>query len=132
MRNSVNLNVPDFQPLALSIYVDAMETPQGVLVLLSDWPKLKSAIDPNSPFYKLMAKLTFVPFHKRTLQEKSEVLDARIREVEKANLEKGSFITYQNELCTSPDLFINEYSDRRELVSVDAKTGIIKVIAKLD
>lgn len=36
MKNSVNLNVPDYQPLALSIYVDAKETPQGVLVLLSD------------------------------------------------------------------------------------------------
>jgi len=132
MKNSVNLKVPDYQPLALSIYVDAKETPQGVLVLLSDWPKLKSAIDPKSPFYKLMAKLTFIPFHERTLQEKSELLDARIREVETANLKKGSFITYKNELCTTPDLFVNEYADRKELVSVDAKTGNIKVIIKLD
>lgn len=79
-----------------------------------------------------MAKLTFIPFHERTLQEKSELLDARIREVEKANLEKGSFITYKNELCTTPDLFVNEYADRKELVSVDAKTGNIEVIIKLD
>ncbi|ETZ19547.1 hypothetical protein [Pedobacter sp. V48] len=132
MKNSINLSVPDFMPLALSIYVDAKEIPQGVLVLLCDWPRLRSAIDPKSPFYKLMANLTFVPFHERSLKEKSELLEGKIREAEKANLENGSFVTYKNSLCTTPDLFINEYSDRKELVSVDAGTGSIQVVRKLN
>jgi hypothetical protein len=132
MRNSVNLKQTAYLPLSLSIYVDAKQTPQGVLVLLSDWAKLKAAVDPDSPFYKLMTKLTFIPFHERPLKEQSQVLDGKIREVEIANLKKGSFITYTNELCTSADLFINEYADRKELVRVDAKTGSIELVTKLD
>ncbi|MDQ0967666.1 hypothetical protein QFZ20_003069 [Flavobacterium sp. W4I14] len=131
MKKSVDLREHDYQPLALSIYVDAVEIPQGVVVLLSDWPKLKSAVDPKSPFYKLMDKLTFIPFHERSLTEKSEFLESKLREVEKENLVRGSFRTYQNELCTAPNLFINEYADRTELVSVDARSGKISLIKKL-
>lgn len=131
MKKSVNLGEDNYQPLALSIYVDSMETPQGVLVLLDDWQKLKSSVDTKSPFYKLMSKLTFIPFHERSLTEKSESLEGKLREVEEANLAKGSFRTYKNELCISTDLFVNEYADRTELVSVDAKSGKISLIKKI-
>jgi hypothetical protein len=132
MKNYVNLNILDFQPLALSIFIDATETPKGILVPLSDWPKLKPVIDPQSPLYKLMATLTFVPFHELSVEEKSMLLEDKLREVELENLRKGSFRAYKNELCTSQDLYINEYADRKELVSVDAKTGKISLIKKLD
>jgi len=131
MKKSVNLGEDNYQPLALSIYVDSMETPQGVLVLLDDWQKLKSSVDTKSPFYKLMSKLTFIPFYERSLTEKSESLERKLREVEEANLAKGSFRTYKNELCISRDLFVNEYADRTELVSVDARSGKISLIKKI-
>lgn len=79
-----------------------------------------------------MATLTFVPFHELSVEEKSMLLDDKLREVELENLRKGSFRAYKNELCTSQDLYINEYADRKELVSVDAKTGKISLIKKLD
>jgi hypothetical protein len=131
MKKSVNLGEDNYQPLALSIYVDSMETPQGVLVLLDDWQKMKSSVDTKSPFYKLMSKLTFTPFHERSLTEKSEFLERKLREVEEENMAKGSFRTYKNELCISTDLFVNEYADRTELVSVDARSGKISLIKKI-
>lgn len=132
MKKSVNLPHTDTRGMALSIFVDATNEPYGILLPLTDWPKLKASLHQQSPLYKLMVKLTFKSFHQQSLQEKSTALDPVIIEAEKANLEKGSYITYTNELCTSKDLFINEYTDRKELVSVDAKTGKIKVIKQLD
>lgn len=132
MKSYVNLNITDFQPLALSIFVDASKIPQGILVPLSDWLKLKPALNPESPLYKLMATLTFVPFHELPLMEKSILLEEKLQEVEQANLKKGSYRAYKNELCTSSDLYINEYIDHKELVSIDAKTGKITLVKKLD
>ncbi|WP_316735457.1 hypothetical protein [Pedobacter aquatilis] len=131
MKNYVNLIIPDFQPLALSIFVDAFKIPQGIMVPLSDWLKLKPALNPESPLYKLMAALTFVPFHELPLKEKSVLLEDKLQEVEQANLKKGSYRVYKNELCTSPELYINEYIDHKELVSMDAKTGKIILVKKL-
>lgn len=132
MKNYVNLNISDFQPLALSIFIDASEIPRGILVPLSDWPKLKPTIDPQSPLYKLMATLTFVPFHELSLEEKSMLLEDKLREVEQSNLKNGSYRAYKNDLCISQDLYINEYADHSELVSINAKTGKITLIKKLD
>jgi len=112
--------------------VDATNLPIGVTIPLSDWPFLQSAVKFESPFYKLMAVLTFLPFHERSLQEQSAALEEKVREVEKENLLKGSFISYKNELCVSADLFINEYAEHKELVSVNSQSGKISLIRKLD
>ncbi|WP_113662376.1 hypothetical protein [Pedobacter nanyangensis] len=132
MKNSVNLNTAEHQPLALSILVDAKDHPLGIFLPLEEWPKLRADINPENPLYKLMANLTFIPFHEMSLEEQSLVLEEKVRDAQMTNLEKGSFISYRNELCTSPDLFINEYGDRKELVSVDAKTGKITLIKLLE
>jgi hypothetical protein len=71
------------------------------------------------------------PIHAKSLMERSESFEEKLHEVEKQNLAKGSFKTYTNDLCSSVDLFINEYSDRIELVSVDSHTGKISLIQKL-
>jgi len=132
MKNYVNLDTAGHQPPALSILVDAHDSPQGVFVHLEEWPRLKSDVNPENPLYKLMANLTFIPFHEMTLEEQSNRLEEKVRAVEQVNLEKGSYVTYQNELCTTADLFINEYADRKEMVSVDAVTGSITLIKILD
>lgn len=132
MKNYVNLDTVGQPPPALSILLDADDRPQGVFVHLKEWPKLKADVNPENALYKLMANLTFIPFHQMTLEEQSLLLEEKVRGAEQANLEKGSFITYRNELCTTADLFINEYADRREMVSVDAVTGSITLIKILD
>lgn len=132
MKNYVNLDTVGLQPPALSVLVDANDRAQGVFVHLEEWPKLKADVNPKNPFYKLMASLTFIPFHEMTLEEQSLHLEEKVRSAEQANLDKGSYTSYRNELCTTPDLFINEYVDRRELVSVDAATGGITLIKILD
>lgn len=78
-----------------------------------------------------MVKLTFTPFHERSLSGKSEFLEEKVRAVEQANLEKGSFIMYKNELCSAPDLFINEYANRKELVRVNAISGKISLVKRI-
>ena len=109
MKNSVNLNTAEHQPLALSILIDAKDHPRGVFLPLEEWPKLWADVNPENPLYKLMANLTFIPFHEMSLEEQSLALEEKVRDAQRANVEKGSFISYRNELCTSQDLFINEY-----------------------
>jgi len=44
-------------------------------------------------------------------------------------LDSGSWYSYQNELCTSPNMFIHEFKGgRKELVQLDDKTSEYKIL----
>jgi len=43
-------------------------------------------------------------------------------------LDNGSWYSYQNELCTSPDMFIHEFKDRKELVKLGNEVGEYTVL----
>lgn len=70
-----------------------------------------------------MAKVKFIPLFERSLKEQAGMVRARVVEVKRDNLRRGFYNLYRNELCTSNDLFIRHYRDRRELVKVDAASG---------
>lgn len=81
--------------------------------------------------YLLMSQLTFKPIFERSLKEQGELLAPVIEQVKAANLQKGSYNSYQDKHCTSKDLFVHEYQDRKELVRVNALTGQISIVKQL-
>jgi len=63
---------------------------------------------------------TYTSFIDLTPLEQEALLTAEIEKVMQEKLDKGSYITYTNELCVTDDLFIHEYKDgRKYLVRVD-------------
>lgn len=130
MKNSVNL--AEFNAGGrLTIFVNAEREPIGILIPLAGWANIAPAIANDCELYLLMSQLTFKPVFERTLKEQGELLAPVIEQVKAANLKKGLYNSYQDKHCTSKDLFIHEYQDRKELVRVNAVTGKISIVKQL-
>jgi len=131
MKNSVNLAEFNVAGGQLSIFINADREPIGILIPLAGWANIAPAIANDCELYLLMSQLTFKPVFERTLKEQGELLAPVIEQVKAANLKKGSYNSYQDKHCTSKDLFIHEYQDRKELVRVNAVTGQISVVKQV-
>lgn len=121
------LDKQQFAPLALSILTSRQELPIGVVVLLSDWDKLKPSLHPDSPLFKLMNKLA--------AEQQTMLLSGignELFSVQPKDTPDGTFIRYKDELCIEVDLFIQEYADKKVLVRVHPKTGTFQFIQQLD
>jgi hypothetical protein len=71
-----------------------------------------------------MSEPYFKPVFERSFKEMQELLEPVIQKVEEELLDKGLYISYRDENCTTPDLFMHRYKDgRKELVSVNVNTG---------
>lgn len=76
-----------------------------------------------------MSEPYFKPIFERSFQEMQELLEPVIQKVEQELLDKGLYISYRDENCTTPDLFMHRYKDgRKEMVSVNVKTGEITLV----
>lgn len=76
-----------------------------------------------------MSEQPFKPIFERSFKEMQELLEPVIQKVEQGLLEKGLYISYRDENCTTSDLFMHRYKDgRKEMVSVNAQTGEITLI----
>ena len=76
-----------------------------------------------------MPEQPFKPIFERSFKEMQELLEPVIQKVEQELLDKGLYISYKDENCTSPDLFVHRYKDgRKELVSVNVNTGEINLV----
>jgi hypothetical protein len=76
-----------------------------------------------------MSEQPFKPIFERSFKEMQELLDPVIQKVEQELLEKGLYISYRDQNCTTPDLFMHRYKDgRKEMVSVNAQTGEITLV----
>jgi hypothetical protein len=131
MKNSVNLAEFNAAGGRVSIFINADREPIGVLIPLAGWATIAPAVANDSELYLLMSQLTFIPIFERSLKEQGELLAPVIEEVKAANLKKGSYNSYQDKHCTSKDLFIHEYQNRKELVRVNAVTGQISIVKQL-
>lgn len=131
MKNSVNLAEFNAVGGRLSIFVNTDQEPIGVLIPLAGWANIAPAIANDCELYLLMSQLTFKPIFERSLKEQGELLAPVIEQVKATNLKKGSYNSYQDKHCTSKDLFMHEYQDRKELVRVNAVTGQISVVRQL-
>ncbi len=131
MKNLVNLAEFNTAGGRLSIFINADREPIGVLIPLAGWANIAPAIANDCELYLLMSQLTFKPIFERTLKEQGELLVPVIEQVKSANLKKGLYNSYQDKHCTSKDLFIHEYQDRKELVRVNAITGQISIVKLL-
>ena len=131
MNNSVNLAEFNAASGRLSIFVNADREPIGVLIPLAGWANIAPAVANDCELYLLMSQLTFKPIFERSLKEQGELLAPVIEQVKAANLQKGLYNSYQDKHCTSRDLFVHEYQDRKELVRVNAVTGQISIVKQL-
>jgi hypothetical protein len=78
-----------------------------------------------------MSQLSFKPIHQRSLKELGQLLKPEIERVVRDNLDRGLYNIYRDKHCTSKDLLIHEYQDRKELVRVDAATGQTQIVRQL-
>lgn len=77
-----------------------------------------------------MSEPYFKPIFERSFKEMQELLEPVIQKVEQELLDKGLYISYRDENCTTPDLFMHRYKDgRKEMVSVNVKTGKITLVS---
>ncbi|RKR81056.1 hypothetical protein BDD43_1199 [Mucilaginibacter gracilis] len=76
-----------------------------------------------------MSEQPFKPIFERSFKEVQELLEPIIQKVEQELLDKGLYISYRDQNCTTPDLFMHRYKDgRKEMVSVNVKTGEITLV----
>ncbi|WPU99477.1 hypothetical protein SNE26_26020 [Mucilaginibacter sp. cycad4] len=74
-----------------------------------------------------MAK-KFKPIFERTLSEQSELIQPRVVQIQQENLNSGLYNSYRNQNYPDFGTFVRQYSDHREIVRVDAATGLIKTV----
>ena len=124
MKNSVILNWHVFAGIKVNAMFDADKVFTGIFIPVAEKEKL---LNPSTAkaLYNYMSKLDYIPFYESSFEEIQLRVSPVIEQVHKDLLEKGLYLSYKNELCTAPNLMIHEYQDRKELVSVDVKTGAI-------
>ena len=61
-------------------------------------------------------------------QELEQLLRPMAEKLKQTALDNGSWYSYQNELCTSPDMFIHEFKDHKELVKLGHEVGQYTVL----
>jgi hypothetical protein len=114
------------QHLALSTLTAKNGKPLGVIILLTDWEKLKPSLQPESPLYKLMQSLA-----SETATTSSYVAE-NDGEIEQQDGAEEVFIRYKNELCTEDNMFIQEYADKKVLIRLNPNTGGYQFIQQLN
>jgi hypothetical protein len=119
-------NSKHYPNLALSILTAKDENPIGVIVPLTDWEKLKPSLQPESPLYKLMQSLA------AEMANTSSNVAENDDENEKQDSAEEIFIRYKNELCTEPNMFIQEYADKKVLIRLNPNTDGYHFIQQLN
>ena len=79
-----------------------------------------------------ISETPFKPIDERTSKELEDLINPVISKLIADKLERGLCNSYRDKNCTSLDLFIDEYKDRKELVSVNAQTGETTFIKFID
>jgi hypothetical protein len=110
-------------PLALSMVVTREEVPVGVMVLVTDWLKIKPHLHPDSPLYALFEKLA---------HEYEAIGGLRVKEEIEQDPPDGTYIRYKDEACTDEHIYIQEYADRKVRVKVHPKTETYEFIERID
>jgi hypothetical protein len=117
---------PYYANLALSILTAKGGKPIGIIIPLTDWKKIKSSLQPESPLYKLMQSLAAEMANTNPIVAENE------NENEKQDSAEEIFIRYKNELCTEDNLFIQEYADKKVLIRLNPKTDGYQFIQQLN
>ena len=112
--------------LALSTLTAKNGKPLGVIILLTDWEKLKPSLQPESPLYKLMQSLA-----SETATTSSYVAE-NDGEIEQQDGAEEVFIRYKNDLCTENNMFIQEYVDKKVLIRLNPNTDSYQFIQQLN
>ena len=112
--------------LALSTLTAKNGKPLGVIILLTDWEKLKPSLQPESPLYKLMQSLAAEVANTNPIVAENE------NENEKQDSAEEIFIRYKNYLCTENNMFIQEYADKKVLIRLNPNTGGYQFIQQLN
>ena len=71
------------------------------------------------------------PIYQLSLAEQAQRLQPILDKVQQENLAAGSFNVYRDSNCTTKDLFVREYADRKELVQVNAAAGHTRTVKRL-
>ena len=126
MKNNVILTQPELTGIRVNPLLDANHQIKGIIIPISEKQKL---LRPSAAqeIYNCMSKLTYTPIHECSFNEIKDLAAPVIQKVHRELLDKGLYLSYTNELCTSKDLLIHEYNDRKELVSLNAKTGVYTI-----
>jgi len=62
-------------------------------------------------------------------EEIHELLKPVAEKAKQDALDNGAWFSYQNELCTEPDMFIHEFKDgHKELIQLGNETGVYKIL----
>jgi cell division protein FtsL len=123
MNKSLNLNEFAEQG-TLSVFVNSRQEPVGILIPLKQWPKIAPSVNKNCELHQLMEQLTYKPIFECSLKELEERLRPEIEKVEAEHLNAGQYNIYQyTGDGKSPNMFVRQYTDRKELVRTDNRTG---------
>ena len=78
-----------------------------------------------------MNELNYKPIFECSLKELEDRLRPEIAKIEAQHLDAGKYNIYQyNGNGISKNVFVRQYADHRELVSVDVRTGQTRIINK--
>ncbi|RYZ26466.1 MAG: hypothetical protein EOO10_15465 [Chitinophagaceae bacterium] len=116
MKNNVNLteaNKAGIKQYPLNI---SKQLRQGTSDPNEEKQKLLGPILADSIYP--MSKLSNKSIFDSSFEETAKGSEATFEKLREDMWAKGSYVSYRNELCTTDDLVIREYSDRLELVSV--------------
>jgi hypothetical protein len=124
MKNDQS-GLQDYPNLALSILTTREEKPIAVIIPLSDWEKLRSSLQPESPLYKLMDFLSV------EAAVASSYIAENDSDIEQQAGTEEIFIRYKNDLCVEVNMFVQEYADRKVLIRLNPKTDGYEFLQQL-
>ncbi len=128
MNNNDHIEQRQFSPLSLSIITNREELPIGVVTPTTDWLKIKDAIHPGSSLYLLMENLALEHDNMLAAGKGGSIYEDQPKD----EPEIDDFIFYKNEDCTEPDLFVQEYADRKSIVRLHPKTDSFQFVRQIN
>ncbi|MET3978431.1 hypothetical protein ABIB62_001000 [Mucilaginibacter sp. UYP25] len=75
-----------------------------------------------------MSNTVFKPLFQRTLSEQSKLINPQVKRVQQENISRGLYNSYRDARYKSNDILIRKYEDHREVIKVNAITGLTQTI----